>query len=99
MADKYDLIAEVNLDDEPYQFYVAGVFYDETHNGYQVATDAGCSCTYPWEYGPDFNTAPVGLADAIKQFRECFNNFVTLDRREAAVQELREHAEKVGARK
>lgn len=38
---------EISLDDEPWQFYYAGVW--DRADGYYLSTDSGCSCPMPWE--------------------------------------------------
>lgn len=52
---------EADLDDEPYQFYVLGVW--SKPDGYYISTDSGCSCPTPWENhswdNPDDFTGPL----------------------------------------
>jgi hypothetical protein len=49
---------EAELDDEPYRYYVLGVWVRP--DGYYMGTDSGCSCYSPWEnYTEDGLTGPL----------------------------------------
>ena len=49
---------EIDLGDEPYQFYYAGVW--DRADGYYLSTDSGCSCPTPWEsHQADDLTGPL----------------------------------------
>lgn len=49
---------EISLENEPWQFYYAGVW--ERPDGYYLSTDSGCSCPTPWEsHTEDSRTGPL----------------------------------------
>lgn len=49
---------EVSLDNEPWEFYYAGIW--ERDNGFYISTDSGCSCPIPWEnHSEDSLTGPL----------------------------------------
>lgn len=65
---------EADLDDEPYQYYVLGVW--NRSDGYYMGTDAGCSCYSPWEnYTADDLTGPL----TFEQVAEESNSLATDD--------------------
>lgn len=59
---------EIGLDDEPYQFYLAGVWV--RGDGYYLSTDSGCSCPTPWEdHQEDDLTGPLTWEQAKEELR------------------------------
>lgn len=49
---------EVSLENEPWQFYYAGIWVRE--DGFYLSTDSGCSCPSPWEsHTEDDLTGPL----------------------------------------
>ncbi|QNN99438.1 hypothetical protein SEA_SEPHIROTH_104 [Gordonia Phage Sephiroth] len=97
----YTLVAEVEAY-ECYSWDNAGVFYDPDHNAYRVAADGGCSCNYPWDRKDTISECPpVGLAEAIQQFRKAAKDLfhpASYETIEEELRGLRAHAKKVGAR-
>lgn len=60
-------VDSLDLEDEPYQFYIVGVWKDESGQ-YYLATDSGCSCPTPWEYTTrDELTGPLTREQAAEE--------------------------------
>lgn len=45
----YELVEEIETDNEAYQFNLVGIFRKEEDGTLWYATDSGCSCPVPWE--------------------------------------------------
>lgn len=64
--DDLEALGVLDLDDEPYQFYILGVWKGE--DGYYLATDSGCSCPAYWEYTTREDlTGPLTREQAIEE--------------------------------
>lgn len=59
---------QIDLDNEPWEFYYAGVW--EKSDGYYLSTDSGCSCPIPWEnHSEDSLTGPLTWDQAKEELR------------------------------
>lgn len=59
---------DANLDDEPWQYYVLGIWARE--DGFYLGTDSGCSCYSPWEnYTAADLTGPLTFEQAAEESR------------------------------
>lgn len=60
-------VGSLDLEDEPWQFYIVGVWKD-AEGGYYLATDSGCSCPSPWEYTTKEDlTGPLTRDQAVEE--------------------------------
>src|SRR5690606_29635696 len=70
-AEDYGLefLGSADLEDEPYQFYLVGVWYGP--EGFYLSTDSGCSCPSPWEnhMSIDDLTGPMSAEDAVQEIK------------------------------
>lgn len=63
----------IDLDDEPYQFYILGVWGGE--DGLYIATDSGCSCPAYWEStSRDDLTGPLTIEQAFEECNELYKH-------------------------
>lgn len=72
----FEYVDSIDLDNEPYQFYVLAVWVRE--DGYYMATDSGCSCPTPFESHADWDrfTGPL----TAEQVREEAQSLIDLVR-------------------
>lgn len=62
--DNLTSLGDIGLDNQPWEFYLLGVWRDEA-GMYYLGTDSGCSCPIPWEnYTRDALTGPLTLEQA-----------------------------------
>lgn len=60
-------IEQIELDGEPWSFYLIGIWQDE-EGLYYLGTDSGCSCPIPFEnYSRDSLTGPLTREQAIEE--------------------------------
>jgi hypothetical protein len=64
----------LDLEDEPYQFYIVGVW--EGPEGFYISTDSGCSCPSPWENHMSMEdlTGPLTREQAHEEITSLWNN-------------------------
>lgn len=61
-----DSLDHIDLEGEPYQFYLLGIW--KGADGYYLGTDSGCSCPIPFEnYSRESLTGPLTLAQAVEE--------------------------------
>lgn len=64
-------VEEISLDDDPYSFWIFGVFYDPDSGEFWTSTDSGCSCPSPWEaHTPDRFDGPFTQEQAAAKLME-----------------------------
>lgn len=68
----FESVTELDLENEPWQFYIAAVLKNE--EGYYLTTDSGCSCPTPWEsHTVDDLTGPLTAEQAREELSSLAN--------------------------